>query len=135
MDMPTTLSLEDRLRRCCTLWCEAHDAKPGRLGRLVVNDGGFFARLESPGATTTTATLEKFARFLADPANWPDGNVPREARDLAHVTGVPSVAPSTLGTNGEGEGYEGDSAPSAGIAGETSPLRQAQGERTERDAA
>lgn len=89
MIAPHTLSLDDRLRIACAAWCAANDAKPGRLGRLVINDGGFFTRLENnPGASTTTATLTRFAEFLADPANWPEGAVAEEAKALAHVVGV-----------------------------------------------
>lgn len=86
MDMP--FSLLDRLRSAATLWADAHGATLARLGRTVINDGGFFARLESPGASTTTATLERFARFLGDGANWPDGVVPAEVGAFVHITGV-----------------------------------------------
>ena len=102
MDAHPTLPLLDRLRVCAVLWSEATDAKLARLGREVVNDGGFFARLESPGASTTTATLEKFARFLLDPANWPDAVVPGEVAAFGHVTGIsPDPAPLSRGKGGE----------------------------------
>lgn len=92
MDAHQTLSLDDRLRIACTAWCVANDAKPGRLGRLAINDGGFFTRLEkNPCASTTTATLGKFAQFLVDAANWPEGKVAEEAKALAHVVGVSPV--------------------------------------------
>lgn len=93
MNAPQPLTLEDRLRIACASWCAANDAKPGRLGRLAINDGGFFTRLENnPGASTTTTTLTRFAEFLADPANWPDGLVAEEAQALAHVVGVSGPA-------------------------------------------
>ncbi|MAE92997.1 MAG: hypothetical protein CMI67_26045 [Pelagibaca sp.] len=89
MQAPHPMSLDDRLRQASAAWCSANKAKPGRLGRLAINDGGFFTRLENnPGASTTTATLTRFAEFLADPANWPDGVVADEAKALAHVVGV-----------------------------------------------
>lgn len=88
-DLPTLI---DRLKHCTALWAEMQDASPARLGRLVVNDGGFFTRLESQTKGTTTDTLERFARFLADGDNWPDGAVPEEARQFAHVTGVALTA-------------------------------------------
>lgn len=95
MDTANILTLDDRLRLACAAWCAAHEARPGRLGRLAINDGGFFTRLENnPAASTTTATLEKFARFLADPANWPEGEVADEAKALAHVVGVSPAADS-----------------------------------------
>ena len=86
MEMPPTLL--DRLRVSAQLWVEARDASFARLGREVINDGGFFARIEARGASTTTATLERFARFLGDAANWPDGEVPEAVRGFVHVVGV-----------------------------------------------
>ena len=83
-----TLTLTDRLFAAARAWVEAHDATLARLGRAVVNDTSFFARLEKPQASPTTATLEKFARYLADPVNWPEGKVADEAKALAHVVGV-----------------------------------------------
>lgn len=105
MDATAALPLIDRLQLVAALWVDAHaEPRPtlARLGRRVVNDGGFFTRLESPAAATTTTTLEKFAGFLADPANWPADEhggraVPREAIELAHVTGIaPAVAPCAV---------------------------------------
>lgn len=103
MDMPTPLV--DRLRECADLWTAAHAARPGRLGRLVINDGGFFTRIESPGASVTTATLERFARFLADPANWPEGEdgrgaVPEAVHAFAHVVGVCPDSPAASPDSG-----------------------------------
>lgn len=83
-----SLSLVDHLRQAAWIWVAAHDASFARLGKSVVNDGGFFTRLETQVQGTTTATLEKFAAFLADAANWPEGAVPQEAIDLAHRVGV-----------------------------------------------
>ena len=66
MDQPT--SLIARLRHCADLWIGAEVGRtPARLGRLVVNDNGFFKRIDSSGVTTTQ-TLERFARFLRDRA-------------------------------------------------------------------
>lgn len=111
MDMPTQNpvpagpSLVDRLRDCANAWGAAHDAKPSRLGLLVVNDSGFFSRLAAREASTTTATLEKFARFLAEPENWPDGTVPGEVREFTHVVGITApVAPSSTDNPGDNIG-------------------------------
>ena len=121
MDAHPTLPLLDRLRVCAALWSEATDAKLARLGREVVNDGGFFARLESPGASTTTATLEKFARFLIDPANWPDAKVPGDVVAFGHVTGI-GHRPD--GSSGATRGEDSDTlrlpALSRGTSGEVS---------------
>jgi hypothetical protein len=87
-----TITLLDRLIIAADLWAAANGGTRSRLSRTVINDGGFFGRLESPGASTTTATLEKFARFLGDAANWPGGAVPQEVCAFIHVTGVSSAA-------------------------------------------
>ena len=75
----------DHLMRCAAAWCAAHDAVPlGRLGRLAINDAGVFSRLEAPDANLTLATLQRLARFLSDPANWPEGAaVPEEVTAFA----------------------------------------------------
>lgn len=88
METTGTPTLIERLQRCAMLWTDAHSAAPGRIGRVVVNDAGVLPRISQPGASVTTATLEKFAAYLADPVNWPEGVVPQEAVDLAHVVGV-----------------------------------------------
>ena len=90
--LPLVPTLVDRLRACSELWVQSAPARSlPRLGRLVMNDGGFFTRIETT-PTTTTATLERFARFLADPANWPDEAVPDEVCAFAHVVGITSGA-------------------------------------------
>ena len=107
MDAVPTLSLVDRLRVCAALWAEANDATTAKLARLVINDGGFFTRLDAPGATTTAATLEKFARWLGEPANWPADEtgaraVPQEVVAFVHVTGVSAVeARASAGKSGD----------------------------------
>lgn len=87
-----TPSLIDRLRECAQLWAAANEASLARLGRTVVNDGGFFSRIDQPSASTTTATLERFARFLSDEGNWPGGQVPPDVVAFAHVNGVTAPA-------------------------------------------
>lgn len=102
MNTQTALSLVDRLRQVAQLWATAHDASLSRLGKAAVNDGGFFIRLETQVQGTTTATLERFAAYLVDAANWPDGAVPKEAFELAHVTGVTApLAALSPGNSGE----------------------------------
>ena len=95
--MSQPVPILERLRAAADRWVEAHGATPARLGKLVVRDTTFFARLAQPGTSTTTATLEKFAAFLIDPANWPDATVAEEAEALAHVTGV-SARPRAAAT-------------------------------------
>lgn len=87
MEQPPTLI--DRLRSASDRWVAADETHSlARLGRLVVNDTSFFSGLAERVKGPSTDTLEKFGRYLADPANWPEGLVAREARDLAHVVGV-----------------------------------------------
>lgn len=70
------------------LWAARTDRSTGALSSVVTNNGRSLERLRDPANSVTDATLEKFARFLVDPANWPDGSVPQEAVDLAHRVGV-----------------------------------------------
>ncbi|MFZ5745252.1 MAG: hypothetical protein ACOY7T_12320 [Pseudomonadota bacterium] len=103
--METTLTLIDRLRQSADRWREVNDATLAKLGRLVINDGGFFSRIEAPGASTTTATLERFARFLGDPANWREGAVPDVVAEFVHAVGVsPEPAATATGQAGEMSG-------------------------------
>lgn len=98
--------LIDRLRLCADLWTAANGATLARLGRTVINDGGFFTRIEASGSTTT-ATLEKFSRYLSDAANWPEGRVPEVVREFGHVVGGNrrSRVPAT-GLAGEMSGHQ-----------------------------
>ena len=89
MNIHTPLSPITRLQACTALWCAATGRSRGALSSIVANDGGFFTRLDSPGATTTVATLQKFARFLGDAANWPEGHlVPVEVSAFLHAVGI-----------------------------------------------
>lgn len=81
-----SLPLVERLRGCAALWADDQAASLARLGRAVMNDGGFFSRVES-NPVTTTATLERFAEFLINPANW-IAEVPGEVAQFARIVGV-----------------------------------------------
>lgn len=107
MDATPSLPLVDRLQLVAAQWAAAHEpaASLSRLGKAAVGDGAFFDRLGERGPTTST--LERFARFLADPANWPGGTVPEEAAAFAHVTGVsPATAAAPTGEAGGMSGGE-----------------------------
>ena len=94
--------LKSRLIRSAEVWSAAHDCALSRIGKRVAGDANFFARLESPEASCNVATLERFARFLGDPANWPEAAVPDAVREFAHVVGVtPDPAAAATGQNGE----------------------------------
>ena len=87
--------LRSKLQAAASAWCEAHNAPHSRLGKAVAADAAFFDRVEGRDVLPcTVATLTKFARFLADPVNWPEGKVADEAKGLAHVVGVTAPAPS-----------------------------------------
>ena len=84
--------LIERLRGAAELWAEATNSSLSALASAVLNDSGYFARIAGPSASTTTRTLEKFARFLTDPANWPEGAAPEEVCAFAHAVGVSGPA-------------------------------------------
>lgn len=71
MQSPTP-SLRARLFTAADAWCAATGRSLGGLSSLVTNHGSTLERLRDPGAAVTDVTLEKFARFFADPANWPE---------------------------------------------------------------
>lgn len=93
MNAETPLRLIDRLRIAAALWADANDATLARLGRGAINDSSYFTRSE-PAQGPTTGTLEKFARFLGDPGNWPDGVVPGEVCAFVHIVGVSACGPA-----------------------------------------
>ena len=95
--------LRSKLQAAASAWCKAHDAPHSRLGKAVAADAAFFDRVEGRDVLPcTVATLEKFARFLADPVNWPEGKVGDEAKALAHVVGVSAPpAPSSAGQSAD----------------------------------
>lgn len=80
-------SLRARLFAGAEAWSAATGRSLGALSSLVTNHGGTLDRLRDPGAAVTDITLEKFARFLIDPANWPE----REA-DAEHQGWPPEAA-------------------------------------------
>jgi hypothetical protein len=100
--------LVERLKRVAQLWADANGRSLGALATIVANHGSFFERLAAPDAGTTTATLEKFARFLTEAANWPEGMVPQEVCLFAHAVGVsggacpasPDIAADLIGAVG-----------------------------------
>ncbi len=87
MDAPPVAPLE-RLFLAANQWAEACGKSRSHLARLVVNDSGFFSRIDGGKTSPTLTTLTKFAQFFADAGNWPDGRVPAEAVEFAHVNGV-----------------------------------------------
>jgi hypothetical protein len=80
--------LKSRLIQSAGEWAAAHDCGLSRIGKRVAGDANFFARLGAPDATCNLATLERFARYLGDGSNWPDGAVPEGVRGFVHVFGI-----------------------------------------------
>lgn len=98
MSSANPIKPRDRLLAAAALWAEATGRTLGALSAVVANHGSALDRLRDPANAVTDATLEKFAQFLADPANWPKGEVPEEAKALAHVCGVtPADAAASAG--------------------------------------
>ncbi len=62
-----------------------------RIATIVANRGSFFDALER-GSTLTARNLHAFAAYFRDPANWPDGAVPREAAEALSDIGRPARA-------------------------------------------
>ena len=101
------IDLKTRLSLAADAWCVAHADEEGspapasRLARAAgYDDGDFFERLPNTRRGPSTNTLERFARFLADPVNWPEGKVADEAKGLAHVVGVPCSSNAPLHETG-----------------------------------
>ena len=88
MDQASPPRLRDRLFAAAQAWSAATGRTIGALSSVVANHGQALERLRDPANKVTDATLEKFAAYLADPANWPGGAVPQEAVDLAHRVGI-----------------------------------------------
>lgn len=102
--------LPDALLHCGELWCASHaeDGDPAPLSRLskrAVGDGGFFTRMADQKGVSTY-TLERFARYLRDPANWPGGDVPADVCELAHRVGVTGESPAL--STGQGGAMSGE---------------------------
>jgi hypothetical protein len=93
MDQMLRPRLRDRLLDAAEAWSRATGRTLGALSSIVSNHAQTVERLRDPGNKVTDATLEKFAAFLADPDNWPAGEVAQEAIDLAHVVGVTLPCP------------------------------------------
>lgn len=94
MEQHSTTRLRDRLLCAAEAWSKVTGRTLGALSSIVSNHAQTIERLRDPSNKVTDATLEKFAAYLADAANWPEGAVPQEAIDLAHVTGVTLPCPA-----------------------------------------
>ena len=104
MDAPPVAPLE-RLFLATDRWTECCGKSRSHLARLVVNDSGFFSRIEGRKTSPTLTTLTKFAQFFADPANWPSGHIPAEAVSFVHVNGL--SVPEGAAATGQGRDLSG----------------------------
>lgn len=86
--------LVDALAAAAEQWTKAHADEAGcaaplsRLAKLAVGNPKFFDELPDMRRGPTTSMLERFARFLHDSTDWPDGLVPVEVCRFAHRVGV-----------------------------------------------
>lgn len=104
MDAPPVAPLE-RLFIAADKWTERAGKSRSHLARLIVNDSGFFSRIEGGKTSPTLTTIGKFAQFFADPANWPDGHIPAEAVSFVHVNGL--SVPEGAAATGQGRNLSG----------------------------
>lgn len=105
------IPLRERLIAVATCWAEKTGRTLGSLSTRVTGTGKTLERLiEDPARAVQDNTLEKFAVFLADKANWPDEVVPEDAKVFAHVVGItlPEQAPSA--------GLQAESSSGQGVA-------------------
>lgn len=102
MSFNQSIKPRDRLLTVAELWSAATGRSLGALSSVVTNHGSTLDRLRDPGNAVTDATLEKFAAYLLDPANWPEppagqARVPDQVRAFAHAVGV-SLSATPLAT-------------------------------------
>jgi hypothetical protein len=64
-----------------------------RVATIVANRGSFFDALEG-GATCTVRNFEQFARYFAEPSNWPNASVPSIAAAALASVGRPTAEPA-----------------------------------------
>lgn len=83
--------LRQRLFDAADSWTAATGRSQGALSSAVVNSGKALDDLASGKVSAITdATLERFARFLAEPDNWPGKAVSPAAVALAAAVGIPA---------------------------------------------
>lgn len=104
MNIHQPIDLKSRLLAAADAWTAAHAAPRSRLGKRVAGDAAFFDRIAPvEPLACNVATLEKFARFLADQENWPEGcAIPQEVVAFGHAVGV-TAAPATASIGQAGE--------------------------------
>jgi hypothetical protein len=87
------MTLIDKVLKIAAVWATANGhSSTARLSTLVANDGRVLAKLEAGGGATL-ATLDKFAVFLREPANWPGAVIPAAAADLLAEVGAIATLP------------------------------------------
>lgn len=59
------MTLREKLLKDASAFCAEREISLARLGKLVVNDGKFFARI-SDGGDCTTGVYERFQKFFAN---------------------------------------------------------------------
>ncbi|KLE32438.1 hypothetical protein [Aurantiacibacter luteus] len=90
--MTSERPLLDLLNACADTWAQANMTTLAQLSLRVTGGNNRFFRDLAAGSDPGVGRVERFARFLHDPANWPEGLVPEVACELAHRVGVSGAA-------------------------------------------
>lgn len=77
------ISLLPVLWRIADQWVAVTGTNHSTLGNRALFSSGVFERLRA-GKTITQQNYERLLNWLAQPANWPDAEVPQECRVLLH---------------------------------------------------
>lgn len=108
------MRLVDHLQELARLWSVATGRSVSRLATRVVNDGGFFRRIEGGGGFSD-ATFEKFLAFFRSGENWPDNRIPLSAAEL--LDRLENIAVSDETATGQSDDVSRQQADAASDAG------------------
>jgi len=95
--------MSDAYENALRIVADAYERSVGTLGgkslsrvaTIVASSGAFFNRLRA-GKTFSVHNLERFASWFREPANWPAGSIPEEARNALASIGRPAHDAETL---------------------------------------
>lgn len=78
-----SISLLPVLWRIADQWVAVTGTNHSTLGNRALFSSGVFERLRA-GKTITQQNYERLLNWLAQPGNWPDGDIPRDCVALLH---------------------------------------------------
>lgn len=101
--MPHISGMEPAYQNAVRTIAESYQAEVDRWGgkslsrvaTIVVNNGGFFSRLRE-GRPFSVTSLDKFAAWFRQPANWPDCSIPHTAATALASIGRPPLAAASM---------------------------------------